>query len=419
MIKPKVLVVDDEPSGRYIAQSLEKDFGFSVCFPQDPRALDECLSTETFDSALIDVNLTEGRWKNVRHGTRISGTMVKSGKDIKRIARKLNAQLPTYTYTTGANVRGDVFRIRKPINPRSGKLLQALQEVEGATREHFQEVGPPEIYYRQYKSLTFNERLQRYKEGLSVNAKEFKERFHVLGNVSWLLLANKKVRLCGESLDGNAGPAALTKMRYAKIPTATLIRKVAKESRVFPSPFWNTNTPAYLKKQFDLAGPGLINYCPMIRELFSVSVAYSCGETFIEGLDARALDRCGEITSIAKIYLSKLMFKYFGGSGHRGFSRYVRASKKLTLPKIVEIYTATVDRIDKKNSAAWVELRKYGDDRIALVEPFDLRELKAKGVQYENQTFEYTVVRWPTTEHPDHDIELTRDEHRPQVPFPN
>lgn len=419
MIKPKVLVVDDEQSGRYIANSLEQDFGFKVCFPRDPQALEQCLSTETFDSALIDVKLTEGRWKDVPQGTRISGTLVKNGKDIKRIARKLNAQLLAINYTTGPKGRGDVLFIRKPIDPRSGKLLKALQEVDDATREHFHEVGPPEIYYRKYKSLTFNERMQGYKEGLSLNAKEFKERFRVLGNVAWMLLANKKIRLCGESLDSQASPAALAKMPQARIPTATLIRKVAKESHVFPIPFWNTNTPDYLNRQFELAGPALTNYCPMIKELFSVSVAYSCGETYIEELDARALDRCSEITPTARIYLSKLIFKHFGGNGHRGLSRFVSSTKRLTLPRIVEIYTATVDRIDKKNSAAWVELRKYGEDRISLVEPFDLRELKAKGVRYENQTFEYTVVRWPTTEHPDHDIELIRDEHRPQLAFQN
>src|SRR6185436_10088014 len=163
----------------------------------------------------------------------------------------------------------------------------ALQKAKADAREHFHEVGPPEIDFRKYKMLTFNERIQGYKEGLSLNAKEFKERFRVLGNVAWLLLANKKVRLRGESLESEASPAAVAKIPQAKIPTATWIRKVAKESHVFPNPFWNTNTPEYLNKQFELAGPGLTNYCPMIKELFSVSVAFSCSETYIEELDTR------------------------------------------------------------------------------------------------------------------------------------
>ena len=419
MIKPKMLVVDDTKGGRNIANLLKRD-GFNVCFPLNPVALDRCLSTETFDGALIDVKLTEGEWKDVPQGTRISGQIVRDGRDIKRIARKLNAQLPAYPYSTEGKGPGVMFRIRKPINPRSDELKKALEKAKADAREHFREVGPLEIYYRRYKSLTFNERMQGYKDGLSLNAKELNERCHVLGNVAWLLLANKKIRLCGESLEPQNSPAALANMPHARIPTATLIRKVAKETHVFPFPFWNTSTPDYIDKQFNLAGRALANYSPMVQELFSVSVAYSCGETYIKELDAHSLRRCSEITSDGKVYLSKLIFKHFSGNGHRGFSRFVTNAKRLTLPRIVEIYTATVDKIDKKNSAAWVELRKYGEDRISLVEPFDLRELKANGVQYENQTFEYTVFRWPTGNGlAGMDIELTRDEHRPQLPFPN
>ena len=419
MRKPKVLVVEDETYGKEIAASLKHDFGFSVCFPKDPDALAECLSTETFDGAMIDLQLKEGPWKTVWQGKRFSGEFVKDGNGVKRVALKLNDQLLAYTYTTadtGKAPKG-VLLIRKPIDPHSGALKKALQSFGDATREHVRAVGPLEINYQRYNRLTFNERIQAYKKALSLNANRFKQVFVDLGNVTWLLLAGKKIRFCGESLvPDRQGPGPFRSVHRARFLKQNIITKAAKASHVFPFPFWNTSNLSYHDKQFELAGPGLSNLPATVQELFSICIAYTCGEAYVEEPDSKVLEWCKQITPEGKIHVSKLVFKRFSGDGHRGLSRFIRNTERLTLPRIVEIYDATVDKIDKAKSAAWVELRKHGEDRISMVEPFNLKLLREHGVRYENQTFEYAVYRWPTGGL-GMNIELSQDHDRPMFSF--
>lgn len=418
MTKPKVLVVEDEKYGAEIANALKHDFGFLVCYPKDPASLAECLSTETFDGAMIDVNLDKGPWKTVQRGQRMSGVTIKNGDDVKRVARKLNAQLPAYTYTTADRPRLEAnYHIRKPINPHTGALKKALNEFSDATLEHVRAVGPWVMPYQRYTKLTFNERIQSYKKALSVNAKRFKQVFADLGNVAWLLLADKKIRLCGESLSHPSdGATPFPTVARAKFLNQRAITEVATLSHVFPFPFWNISKFEYMAKQFELAGPELSRFPPLVRDLFSICVADTCGEAYVAEPDNKLLKWCSKITNEGKIHISKLVFKELGGNGDRGFSRFVRVSERLTLPRIVEIYEATVSKIDRGKSTSWVELRKCGEERISLVEPFDLKLLTENGVKHQHQKFEYAVYRWPNGGL-GMSIELGQDSDRPLFSF--
>lgn len=418
MTRPKVLVVEDEKYGAEIADALKQDFGFLVCYPRDPQSLAECLSTETFDGAMIDLKLEKGPWKSVRRGQRMSGVTVKNGDDVRRVARKLNADLPAYTYTTVDRPTSEAnYHIRKPINPHSGALKRALDEFGDATRQHVRAIGPWVMPYRRYTKLTFNERIQSYNKALSVNASRFKQVFIDLGNVSWLLLADKKIRLCGESLSLHSdGAAPFPTVPRAKFLNQRAITQVAAVSHVFPFPFWNTSKFEYMEKQFELAGPELSRFPSLVRDLFSICVANTCGEAYVAEPDNSLLKWCSKITNEGKIHLSKLVFKELGGIGDPGFSRFVRVSERLTLPRIVEIYDADVSKIDKGKSTAWVELRKCGEERISLVEPFDLKLLTENGIKHQHQKFEYAVYRWPNGGL-GMSIELGQDSDRPLFSF--
>ena len=351
------------------------------------------------------------------HAKRISGDLVKNGTDVKRLTLRLNSQLPAYTYTTGGKTSKAMYHIAKPINPRSGELKKALNDFGDATKRHVRSVGPWEIGYPQYNKFTFNERIQSYKKVLGLNTKRLKQVFIDFGDVAWLLLANKKIPLCGESLNPNSdsGPPFKT-VRHTKFLNQSAITRVAKASHVFPFPFWNTSKLEYLDQQFELAGPELSHFPSKVRDLFSISVADTCGHAYLAEPKHEVLKWCSKITTEGKIHISKLIFKHLSGNGRSGFSRFVRSTERLTLPRIIEIYEATVDRIDKNKSAAWIELRKLGEDRISMVDPFDLNLLKDNGVKHQHQKFEYAVYRWPNGGLA-MSIELSQDNDRPLFSF--
>ncbi len=415
MKKAKVLLVEDKDAGSAIVDEL-KDDGFAVCWPRTPELLAQCMATETFDAAIADHLLTENPL-DLKGGKRILGSMVRNGRDVRRLLLKFRADSPVVLYTTVRKARvPEAVYIQKPIKPAKGALKTTLSDFRENTLNYVRATGPWLMKYEDFNKLTFNEQIQLYKKALNLNAKWLKVALRDLGNVSWLLLGDKKVRLCGKSLNRDEEDYNPFNIDRAVYPDSKAITTVAKATRVFPYPFWNTSKLEYLDKQFALAGPGLSNYPEMVRHLFSIAVAKACADAYVKDSHSSALRWSPKLTPEGKVQLSKSVFKRLAGLGRAAFGRFVKISDKLTLPTMVEIYEAKVNKIDLNKSAAWIELRKFGHDRVSMVEPFNLPLLKKNGVKREYQKFEYAVYRWPTGRI-SVDIELTQEFDRPLFSF--
>jgi hypothetical protein len=396
----RILVVEDEGKRRSLKDVLRHE-GFAVCAPDSLRSMEKCIILETHDGAIIDYDLEQ--WGIGQHqGTRIGGSIVRNGLDISKLCHKINEDAPIAIYSAHHRIEPKLghlsfpaILVGKPIPFDHKSLTQKFSAFRQAALDRARSHRSWLVKDSDYVSFCFNERIQAYKRAVRLNGTWLKVVFKALGEVSWVLIGDKRVELCGEALNGSSKRAHLLDVEQARYPDRKAMRRIESKSHVFPYPFWNMSKPEFVAEQFELAGANLSNYPKVVKDLLTAALAQACADGYLAG-DGEALRRCSRIGLEGQIDASKQIFKALLSVNHGSMISFKRSSKKANLPGIVDVYQASVDKIDKSKSAGWVRLRKCGERRTTLVEPLDLSLLRENGVKYENQNFEYTVYKLPS-----------------------
>lgn len=409
MAKPRanILVIDDlKDTGEFSKESIQKERGYRVASPPSLKELKNLTVFETFESALVDIDLTG--WDL---SERLYGQKIYNGIDIAKFLYRINNEAGTaiglYSAKIGLNdlqtnnqIRQLAFKpklIGKPIphnaNERREKFRPVLDEA-GRSRRASPIYQPPE-----FGLLPLEKRVHTYKSIYLKLQAWIDFHFRTVGDFSWLVICGRRVeKSCyGDPLNGKGHIEFGREIGCSRgYPTSRELIEISRKQKHFPFILWNARKPAFVESQLSV---DRLSCMPVMwRHFFSVAIAIKCAEFYIAEDHHRVLKWCQHLNEPSKLEAAKLIFDKLLSGEPNQLARFKRLFSRNRLPVIVEIFEGRVDEIDNAGRTAWVELiKKTSTGEKSFFEPFDIRRLARAGVKYEDQPFRYTVYEIGTS----------------------
>jgi len=408
MSEPSILVADaDEKLGRVLKRLIETEYGYQVSLPRSFDDLKECLAFQTFDSAIIDLDLS--KWGRPY---RINGHSIQNGRSLADLFRLLHAGPTVCLYGTKAkfeelginpnesggsdevritipfppSMEGIKARLKPALDPALKPVLKAVRSVHRAN-PLFQPLGNP-------KHMRMEQFLRAYKRACSLNSEWLNFNFEIVGDLSWSVV-------CGGSIERNwyGSPLNGHGHKYAefgvkprkKYPGDRERERIANSRKSYPFFFWNTRDVQFLIRQFKIAGPGLSHLPEGLRNNFGIDVARPCANAYVADMRDQVIQWCKRLTHVGQLEtVSQILKKlYYHRPGW--IKDFLGRCREAELPVPIEIYKGRLESIEKDRETGWVALTKWDESRAPLMEPFDLKILQQNGIEREDQSFEYTV----------------------------
>jgi CheY-like chemotaxis protein len=401
--RKKILIVDDDPIVRKTSSFLIHELGYEPSTPASPGELKKALAFESFDSALVDLDLH--KWREELEDYKLENSIVKNGEDIAYFCRGIHGASPVIVYSTKGQAPGgrqqgrDLRYISLPklagvdMDSFKRNLQPFFRETD--TIEKLNPSVPPAAFHE----ASISRQLGEYKRVCRLNEKWVNFNFEVVGDYSWAILCDKKIETShyGKALNGNGHtPSEYNIQGHESYPSEEDLASIAARNNAASFILWNTREPRLLEKQFALAGNHLDQIPEHLQDFFGLAMAERCAEVYRTNY-TRPLHWCKWLTQAGQIETLKRIYKRLGPATER--PAFIANCERMRLPIIVEIYKATVDEVDERSETAWVDLIGWDEFRpTTKSDPFDLKKLHEHGIKYQNQDFEYTVYRTYTND---------------------
>lgn len=399
--RANILVVDDrEDTGEFSKQSIQEERGYRVTSPPSLKELKRLTVFETFDSALVDIDLTY--WDL---SERLYGKTVANGIDIAKFLYRINsgagaaiglysAKIEQNDLQTNDQIRRLGFNpklIGKPIPYNADERREKFRPVlDEAGRSHS---ASPLYQLPEFGSFSLGKRLHTYKSIYLRLYDWINFHFDSVGDFSWFVICGKYVEKdwYGEPLNGKGNSEFRQEITTSQsYPTTTKLKYISLRRKHFPFIFWNARKPDLVDSQ--LAGERLAKIPRAWLQFFGLTIALACAEFYVAEEHRRVLSWCHYLDEPSRLEASKRIFDKLFNRESRHISRFRRLFRRNGLPVIVDVFDARIDEVDREGRTAWVELvKKTSTGEKSFIEPFDIRRLSRCGVKYENQTFRYTV----------------------------
>jgi hypothetical protein len=407
IVKPRILIVDDDIRvGAALKDLVERSFDCTVCFPRSIKAMQDTVLNEAFDSVLVDANLS-----NWTLPVRIFGKEIRDGIDFASAYCKFqqNSLIVIFGPThlpfpaqvqyrieklSTCNVRtiqsplpSDRQEIRRAIDILKPELRPQIEETQIIHKANpiFQPLGVYEGMPSEEKSLRQH---LLYKSACNWLGKWVNFNLREAGDSSWTVVCggNFQKDYYGELLNGRrCRPDVKVRNRY---PPRSELQMLAEAERAEPFLFWNTRDTKTVAKQF--VEDRLEKIPRAYQDTFGIAVSPSCAKAYQEGLEDDAIDWCRRLSPFGQLRATKTIFRSLNGNRSRSVKDFARHCMKAYLNRVIEIYSARVEKVLESENTAVVELINLtADDNFSA--PFDLAKLRSHGVKEVGQKFEYTV----------------------------
>lgn len=404
--KPRILIVDDDPHvGDLLKKRVTDQFGFQVCIPHSHSTLQNTLVNEAFDTAVVDSNLS-----NWNMPIRVFGTEVWDGIDFAQVYCEFHPQSLIVLFGPSQVAhqesvqrrieslsRCNVKTIERPLPLQESEIQSALEVLKPEIREIeiLHEANPIFQASEPYEGLPAGERLLRsrllYRQASQQSEKWVNYNLKEYGDSSWTVLCggNLQKDYHGEPLNGSHPSDVDVNIRN-RYPGQQELKKLEQTENTSSFVLWNTGGSSILIKQFETQ----FGKIPAsLIDDFGMAVAESCAEAYKEGEAKRVIDWCRKWPPTrpqGQLDVLRSIFTNLDGDRPRSIKQFSQHCKKEGVHRVVDVYRARVEQVTEKENTAHIELTNVDKDEN-FTAPFDLKELKRKGIKELDQCFEYTV----------------------------
>lgn len=384
----RIIVVDDQNEAREIVLEMFKRLRFPAIAPQSFQELEQLLAFEYFEGTFFDLLLDN--WKRGK----IYDRKIEDGEQIAKLYKRIHSlySISIYSATSAINTNkfeNDFFYYSKPFPLNNEKKVELLTPFLRKTR-NARLNSYLYLSFDKYTKMSLIERLRHYKKLHKQNAKWLNMNFEYVGDHSWSIVCGPKIeKKYGEILVKKKITKDVPDLEISPVyPTPQGINKLGKKRNNSAFICWNVRDIEHIPKQINKAGKHLRAIPKHLHDYFSISLADSCGDAYLEG-EKKSISWCENLTNIGKFEFAKYVFKkIIETKDPFNFNKLIR---KTSIPQIAEIYKGQILEINANRQFAWVRLENMESGNPEIDEQFDLNRLRINGIKYEGQEFEYTV----------------------------
>lgn len=384
----RIIIADDKDEAREIILGMFRRLNFQAVAPRSFEELKKLLAFEYFEGTFFDYLLDQ--WEQGR----IYNRKIEDGEQIAKLYKRIHSLYSISIYSATSplitnRIENDFFYYNKPFplsKEKKEKLLAPfLRKTKNARRNSYLYLSPDKN-----TKMSLMERLRHYKKLHKQNVKWFNMNFEFVSDYSWLIVCGPKIeKKYGETLvdlkNRENNPELEILPSY---PTLKGINKLSRERNNSAFICWNVRKTEHIPKQINKAGKYLKNIPTYLHDYFSISLANSCGDAYLEG-EKKSISWCENLTNIGVFEFAKHVFKkIIEKKDPYNFNKLVSRTK---IPQIAEIYKGQVLEINNNQQFAWIRFENLQSGKPNLHEQFDLSRLKQHGIKYEGQEFEYTI----------------------------